>query len=68
MLALNALKNAGNKEKTGLDVAHNIKPLSQCQQELRELGMSDSEIAELGSIIKKLNENLVKEKLIQPLL
>lgn len=61
------LQNDTNNTKSELDTT-GIKPLEHCQQELRELGLSDSEIEALGDIIKKTIESIVTEKLINPLL
>lgn len=68
ILALSSIKADKDKAENRLQKEHKIKSLEQCERELRELGLSDSDITELGDIIKKLNETLVREKLIQPLL
>ncbi len=68
ILAPSSVKTDKDKAGNRLQKEHEIKSIEQCEQELRDLGLSTPEVRELGDIIKKLNETLIREKLIKPLL
>ncbi len=53
-------KEAENRHQS----EHHIKPIEECVQELRDLGLSTPEVRELGDILKKLMECLIREKFI----